>query len=628
MCGICGIYDKTGSPVDPILLHRMAAVLGHRGPDGEGKLLDREIGLGHKRLSIIDLAGGSQPIGNEDDRLKIIYNGEIYNYIELRKELEGLRHRFKTASDTEVIVHAYEEWGKACVERFIGMFAFALWDARERELFLARDHLGIKPLYFTQKGERVLFASEIKALLQDPECTREVDLDALAQLLMYRYVPSPRTIFKGIQKLKPGHWMRLSRQGIRVERYWKWIPQVREKINEAELVEEYRTLVEDAIRLQLRSDVSLGLFLSSGVDSGAILAIMSKYLEKPVQTFTIGFQEGEETNEIEDARALSDEFGSEHHFKVLTPKDYINFYESNDYFWTLEEPVGHEQAAAFYFLSRLTCEKVKVALSGQGADEPWAGYSRYLGVKFSKLYSKLPESITSVFSEIIGHIPGRFEKLRRGVRSLGEKNILKRFINIYSIFNPEMQTVLFGGELAEIFKNRNKELQMPIALLQQEVSHLDPVSQMLYIDTRTSLPDDLLMVCDKMSMANSLEVRVPFLDHRLVEFAESLPANLKLKKLRAKHLHKEAIKEWLPLSAIDRKKKGFDMPLGKWLRSHMWSYVHEVLFSPASSVMNYFDLFQLKKILDADRSKRDTYERHIFLLLTFELWHRAFIANK
>lgn len=292
MCGICGIYRRDREPIDSGLLGRMRGSLVHRGPDGEGQFVDHEVGLGHRRLSIIDIGGGAQPIGNEDESLQIVFNGEIYNFIELRKELEGFGHNFKTHSDTEVIVHAYEQWGKDCVRRFNGMFGFALWDCRQRELFLARDHLGIKPLYYVDLGNRVLFASEIKALLQDRDCPREVDVEALAELFTFRYVPSPKTLFKGIRKLPPGHRMTLSPRGIEVDRFWDWVPRIRDHCDENELIEEYRFLLEDAVRLQLRSDVPLGLFLSSGIDSGVLLAIMSKYSSEPVRAFTIGFEGG------------------------------------------------------------------------------------------------------------------------------------------------------------------------------------------------------------------------------------------------------------------------------------------------------------------------------------------------
>src|SRR5687768_1850089 len=338
MCGICGIFGRNGAPVDTSTVDAMMAVLRHRGPDGSGRFVDRNVGLGHLRLSIIDVDGGSQPIDNEDGTLHVVFNGEIYNFVELRAELEGFGHRFKTRSDTEVIVHAYEQWGKDCVRRFNGMFAFALWDASRRELFVARDHLGIKPLYYVDLGTRILFASEIKALLQDGACPRELDVEALSELFTFRYVPSPGTLFKKIYKLPPGHWMTVSTRGIETRRFWDWIPREQTERSEGELVEEYQALLEDAVRLQLRSDVPLGLFLSSGIDSGVLLAIMSKYSLGPVQAFTIGFEQGEKTNEVEDARVMAERFGADHHHMMVSAADYMKYYDQ--YMTDLEEPVG------------------------------------------------------------------------------------------------------------------------------------------------------------------------------------------------------------------------------------------------------------------------------------------------
>lgn len=625
MCGICGIFNRSGNQIDRGLLDKMTTIIRHRGPDGEGRFVDGEVGLGHRRLSIIDVEGGAQPIGNEDGCLQIVFNGEIYNFIELRRELEAAGHRFKTRSDTEVIVHAYEQWGKECVRRFNGMFSFALWDSKERALFLARDHLGIKPLYYVDLGNRVLFASEIKALLQDQGCPREVDVDALAELFTFRYVPSPKTLFNGIKKLPPGHWMTISARGIEINRFWDWVPRLREKYDENALIEEYQSLLEDAVRLQLRSDVPLGLFLSSGVDSGALLAIMSKHTSRPVQAFTIGFEGGEKTNEVEDARVLAGMFGADHHFMNVKPDDYLKYYEN--YLWDLEEPVGNETAAAFYFVSKITREKVKVALAGQGADEPWAGYDRYLGAKMSTLYSRMPSIITGSMAGIVNRIPGRFERLKRGVSSLNEPDMLVRFTKMYSFFSAEMKQQLFKGQLKAQIADDAYRSKEALRRLQTDVRHLDPVTQMLYIDTRANLPDDLLMVGDKTSMANSLEVRVPFLDYRLVEFIESLPPKLKLKGLTGKYLHKKALGKWLPKRVVYSKKKGFANPIEDWFRTRMRPFVEDCLLSSDSAISRYFDQQYISRMLKLDREGKDQFRRHIYLLVSYELWHRAFLRK-
>lgn len=626
MCGIAGIFDRSGKSVDRGLLQRMTSAIHHRGPDGQGYFVGGAIGLGHRRLSIIDVEGGSQPICNEDATLQVVFNGEIYNYLELRNELVTLGHRFKTASDTEVIVHAYEQWGASCVNRFNGMFAFAIFNVRDNRLFLARDHLGIKPLYYVMIGGQLLFASEIKALIKHPDCPREVDLDSLAELFTFRYVPSPKTLFKSIWKLPPGHFMEVDRNGTRVERFWNWIPQLRTRWDENELIEEYQSLLEDAVRLQLRSDVPLGLFLSSGIDSGVLLAIMSQFSSGKVMAFTMGFEGGEKTNEVDDARALADMFGADHHFKMVGPKDYLGYYER--YLRDLEEPVGHEAASAFYFLSKGTSEYVKVALTGQGADEPWAGYDRYIGVKLSTIYNCLPPIVTGSLASLVTRMPGRFERLKRGVVSLGERDLLTRFTKVYSFFSAEMKKELFKGKLkVRAGDDDGFHVRDAIQRLQSDVKHLDPLTQMLYIDTRASLPDDLLMVGDKTSMANSLEVRVPFLDYRLIEFIESLPPGLKLNGMTGKYLHKKALEKWLPKDVIYRKKKGFENPLAEWFRTGMRTFVEDALLSSDSAVGRYFNQQYISRMLDQDRLGTEQLRRHIHLLVSFELWHREFIRN-
>jgi asparagine synthase (glutamine-hydrolysing) len=623
MCGICGIFDRSGAPVDEHVLGRMIAVQRHRGPDGEGRFIDREVGLGHLRLSIIDVGGGAQPIDNEDGQLQVVFNGEIYNFVELRDELEGYGHRFKTRSDTEVIVHAYEQWGRDCVRRFNGMFAFALWDARRREVFIARDHLGIKPLYYVTLGDRVLFASEIKALLQHPDCPRDVDTESLAELFTFRYVPSPKTLFRGISKLPPGHSMLVSRRGTEVTRFWDWTPRDHSRRSEASLIEEYQDLLEDAIRLQLRSDVPLGLFLSSGIDSGVLLAIMSQHSSGPVRAFTIGFEGGEQSNEVDDARELARMFGADHDYMMVGPDDYASYYDR--YLWDLEEPVGNETAAAFYFVSKITSSQVKVALTGQGADEPWAGYDRYLGAKLSAYYSRIPAGVTDGIASLVTQIPGRFERLKRSAVALGEPDVLTRFAKMYSFFNADMKDRLFGDVLKRRLRAEGHDAKEALRRLHSDVEDLDPLSQMLYIDTRANLPDDLLMVGDKMSMANSLEARVPFLDFRLVEFIERLPPGMKLNRLTGKYLHKKALEKWLPKEVVWRKKKGFANPVEHWFRHRMRPFVEELLLSDDSAVGEYFDQAYIRRLLEADRDGKEQLRRHIYLLVSFELWHRRFM---
>jgi asparagine synthase (glutamine-hydrolysing) len=624
MCGICGIYRFRGGPIDRELLGRMTSIIQHRGPDGSGGFVSDGIGLGHRRLSIIDPAGGSQPMTNDDQSMYLIFNGEIYNFVELRGELVEKGHVFRTRSDTEVILRGYEEWGLECVSRLNGMFAFALWDRLRQRLVLARDHLGVKPLYYVDLGDRLLFASEIKALLLDPMCPKEVDLKALAALFTLRFVPSPDTLFRRIKKLPPGHQMVVGPQGCEIKRYWNWTPQIRADVDEADLVETYQWLVEDAVRLQMRSDVPVGLFLSSGIDSGTLLAIMAKYAGKPVHTFTIGFEQGGSLNETDDAREMAGRFGAEHAEMIVGPEDYQRYYDR--YLWDLEEPVGNETAAAFYFVSLLASQRVKVALTGQGADEPWAGYNRYLGIKLSETYTHLPSFLTQ---GLLARIPDRFtrnERIKRGLASLHERDVLTRFIKVYSFFNASMKERLFQPWVRQEISTDGYEAKQALRQLQADVKNLDPITQMTYIDTRATLPDDLLMVADKTSMANSIEARVPFLDYRLVEFIETLPPNLKLRYFRGKYLHKKAVEKWLPRKIVYAKKKGFTNPVHDWLRGRMREYVQHCLLSERSAVNQYFNRDYIKATVAKHEAGEQNYLRQIYLLISFELWHKTFIA--
>jgi asparagine synthase (glutamine-hydrolysing) len=614
-----------GGLIDRELLTKMTSIIQHRGPDGAGFYVADGIGLGHRRLSIIDIEGGAQPISNEDQTIQVVFNGEIYNFIELREELIAKGHVFKTRTDTEVIVHGYEEWGLDCVGRFNGIFAFALWDIKRRSLLLARDHLGVKPLYYVDLGDRLLFASEIKSLLVDPACPKEVDLKALGELFTLRYVPSPDTLFHQIKKLPPAHLMILGPQGSEIKRYWNVKPRIRTEVDERALIESYQWLVEDAVRLQMRSDVPVGLFLSSGVDSSMLLAIMTKYASTPVHTFTIGFEQGDKSNETDDACEIAKRFGAEHTERIISPEDYLKYYDR--YLWDLEEPVGNESAAAFYFVSQLASQKVKVALTGQGADEPWAGYPRHLGAKLSQAYSGLPSFLTQ---GLLARMPERFtrdQRIKRGIASLYERDTLKRFVSMYSFYSENMKKRLFQPWVTQHVSTDGYEAQEALRRLQVDVQELDPLTQMLYIDTRANLPDDLLMVGDKMSMANSIEARVPFLDYRVIEFIETLPPHLKMRNFRGKYLHKKAAERWLPNEIVYRKKKGFANPVDQWLRGQMHEYVKSALLSEKSAVNRYFNKEFIKEMVLKHKCKEQNYLRHIYLLLSFELWHQRFIST-
>lgn len=621
MCGICGIYEyASGAPADRRLVEAMAASMQHRGPDDDGFLVDGALGLGFRRLSIIDLTTGAQPMPNEDRTRWVILNGEIYNYRDLRRELEASGHRFRTQSDTETIVHGHEQWGADVTGRLNGIFGFALWDSGAHELLLARDHLGVKPLYYYDDGRRLLFGSEIKAILQDPRVPREVDAQALAIFLAYGYVPSPRTLFRGIHKIPPGWRLRCGPRGARLERYWRVIPQIRSGITENEAIDEYARHLRDAVERQMVSDVPVACMLSGGVDSGVVAAIMSEIADRPVMTFSVGFEEQGDWNELDEAAETARRFGTEHHPLRISARDYVDFFAES--FWYLEEPVLSQSTFAFYYISKLAHEHVKVVLTGQGADEPLAGYDRYRGERLAGSLGWLAGS--SLSRGLVDALP-RAEKLKRAARSLSERDPVVRFGQIHALFRDDERAQLLrsdvGSQLADF------DVLEPLRPLQAEVAHLGSLAQLLYLDTRLSLPDDLLLYGDKMSMANSLEARVPLLDRELVEFVESLPVTLKMRGMTGKYIHKRAAERWLPVSTVRRRKKGFATPVDGWFQKELDGWVRDTLLNPGAACADFFDPDFVVQLLDEHRTRRRDHRRRIFALLSFELWHRRFLQS-
>jgi asparagine synthase (glutamine-hydrolysing) len=620
MCGICGIFNYgREEPVSRPIVETMAASIRHRGPDDEGFHVQGRVGLGFRRLSIIDLETGNQPIPNEDESRWVVFNGEIYNYRDLRRELETAGHRFRTRSDTETIVHGHEEWGDDVTTRLNGIFGLALWNARDNRLLLARDHLGVKPLYFYDDGQRLLFGSEIKAILQDPTVPRELDHEALAIFLSFGYVPSPRTLLKGIRKVPPGHRLAVDSRGARLERYWRTIPDIQE-IPEKEAVEEYARRFRRAVERQMVSDVPIGSLLSGGVDSAMVTAVMRELSEQPVMTFSVGFEEEGEWNEVEEAAETARILGTEHHDLRISARHYVDFFAES--LWHLEEPVLSQSTFAYYYLCKLAREQVKVVLTGQGADEPLAGYDRYRGEKLAGRFGWLAGSAVS--QRIVSALP-RSEKLRRAAGSLGERDPLQRFASIHALFQQaDFPRMLQSETAARVLP---VDSTAPIAAWQRDVTHLDGLSQLLYIDTRMSLPDDLLFYGDKLAMANSLEARVPILDYELVEFIESLPPGLKLRGLTAKYVHKLAAERWLPEQVIRRRKKGFATPVDDWFQNSLDGFVRETLLSGQSICRELFDADFVEGMLREHRERRRDHRRRIFALLSFELWHRRFLQS-
>ncbi|MBI2821393.1 MAG: asparagine synthase (glutamine-hydrolyzing), partial [Acidobacteria bacterium] len=582
MCGICGIVNfDPACRVETGLLKRMVGVLAHRGPDGEGHFLDANVGLGHRRLSVIDLQGGKQPILNEDCSAVIVFNGEIYNHKDLTAELSAKGHVFRTRSDTEAILHAYEEYGDSCVRHLRGMFAFAIWDRRRRRLFLARDRLGVKPLYFYAGKHCLAFASEIKTLLEVPSVPRELDRESLDLYLSLRFVPGPRTMFKGISKLQPGHSLVLDQAGVRFHKYWEVRFSEAEGVPFADHLEEFRSLLEESVKLRLSAEVPLGVFLSGGLDSSSILAITSRL--KPgeaVRTFSVGHEISgfgeEEVNEFRYARAAAKSFGAEHHELKISALDFQDSIPAM--VWHLDEPLADPSCIPLYFMSRLARRHVTVVLSGEGADETLAGYGIY---KRMLLLDGLRRRAGPAVCFLASRLPGLIssESVLRYLRAAATP-LQVSYQGVSRAFPADLKRRLLRGGAAGRPPDRLDELTHACS---QGFSGTSLLNLMLHLDTKVWLPDDILLKADKMTMAHGLELRVPFLDHKLVEFAARLPPELKLSGWRGKFLLRQAMRDLLPQQIIARRKKGFPVPTRQWLRIPLSGFVRENLLARDSA---------------------------------------------
>jgi asparagine synthase (glutamine-hydrolysing) len=618
MCGVCGVYHYgTGQPADEGLLRRMAASLLHRGPDDDGFHVDGPVGLGMRRLSIIDIEGGAQPIWNEDGTVAVLQNGEIYNYRELRHALEGHRHVFRTQSDTEAIVHAYEQWGIGGLARLNGMFAAVIWDAARMQLVVARDPFGIKPLYHWNDGATLVFGSEIRAVLCFPGVERVVDLAALGDFIDFGYVAAPKTAFAGIEKLLPGHALVVDRTGARAERFHRMVPSTRDDVSEADAVLELREAIAQAVRRQMVADVPVGAMLSGGIDSSTVAALMTE-IAGPIDTFTVGFGEDFAEDELARARATAHRLGANHHEIVISAEEYAAFLPES--VWHLEEPVATTSTLAFHRVAALAREHVKVVLTGQGADEAFAGYPRYLGERYGHLYRALPRPLRQhVIGPLVGLLP-RNERMKRATRSLGIDDSAARSHVVHQVVDARHRMALLADRTA------NGEGGSGLSVWQADVTHLGALDAMMYVDARTSLADNLLLWGDKLSMAVSLEARVPFLDLELMRLAESLPSALKINRLTQKHILKRAIAPWVPASSIAQKKIGFATPVDAWLRGVLRREVEERLLTDGSACRTFFDPNAVRRTIDEHVSGRHDHKRILFALLTFEIWHELFIS--
>ncbi|MBV9169811.1 MAG: asparagine synthase (glutamine-hydrolyzing) [Chloroflexi bacterium] len=625
MCGICGVYNYAdGAPVDADVLADMLDVIVHRGPDDAGVHVDQGVGIGVRRLSIIDLAGGRQPMFNEDGRIVLAFNGEIYNYRGLTRSLRERGHTFATACDAEAVVHLYEDWGEDCAQHLRGMFGFAVWDERRRRLFLARDRLGIKPVYYRVSGGRLLFASEIKSILQHPDVCIRPNLEALSHFLSLKYIPAPLTLFDGIHALPPGFTLVCDRDGVSVRPYWdlSFAQHEPEHRSEAQYAEQLEVLLETSVREHLMSDVPFGAFLSGGVDSSTIVALMSEHLAKPVKTFSVGFEGGgaEAYSELPYARLVAQQYHTEHHEVLIGPRDLIEL--APRIAWHLDQPIADEAALGTYMLAELASRQVKMVLTGEGGDELFAGYARHVGERFSTLMRRVPAPVRSLAVEASGRVPG-LRRPKIALFALCQTDEITRLVNWFPLFNQRMKMGLLSADLRRALQFTSTNDVFSRQLGRSDAT--DSLSRLLYLDTKLWLPDDLLARGDKMTMAASLEARVPLLDHRVVEFAAGLPSKLKVRGLARKYLLKKVARSWLPPAVIDRRKQGFPMPTSLWFRREARPFVRDLLSSETIRRRGLFDMEYVETLLGEHETGVANHGNLIWGLLSVELWYQVFI---
>lgn len=603
----------------------MADTIAHRGPDDEGYLFDGAVGLGFRRLSIIDLASGHQPLSNEDGTVWIVFNGEIYNYRELRSFLQGRGHVLKTQTDTEVIVHLYEELKEECVSKLRGMFAFAIWDSRRETLFLARDRVGIKPLYYQVSDKGISFASEIKAILADPEVRPEVVPEMIDRFLTFYYVPGEDTLLKNISKLAPGSCMSISNGRVEVRQYWNLQFETKPcSVKEGE--EKLCALLDECVRMHMISDVPVGFLLSGGVDSTAMLGMAVGKSEQPLSSFTLGFSAPGLADERPYARLASERFGSNHHEMSISAGEFAEFLPR--FAWHMEEPVCEPQAVALYYVTKLASEFVKVLISGEGGDEAFAGYPIYRNLLWLERFKSLAGPLCGVLSSAIAGVNAvrpthRLMKYGPLLRLPFESYYYSRTSSPSRYFNQH------GADLytREFYEHIDREFSLrPLTKYMSDGSADGIVNRMLYADTKTSLPDDLLLKADKMTMANSVELRVPFLDHEFLEFAASLPANLKVRGFITKYLAKRALREKVPTEILRRKKVGFPVPYDAWMRNELRDWVQDILLDRKTLERGYFNRKCVEDLIEHDR-KFHSSPKEILSLVSLELWHRSFVDS-
>lgn len=628
MCGICGFANTDPSEqIDEQVLREMCQVIAHRGPDDEGFYSAEQIGLGMRRLSIIDLVTGHQPVSNEDGTIWLVFNGEIYNYKGLHADLENKGHQFVTKSDTEVIVHAYEEYGVHCAEVFNGMFAFALWDIPRRRLFIARDHLGIKPLYYWSGAGKLVFGSELKCVITHPSVPRDIDLVALDQFLTLEYIPTPRTIFQGIHKLAPGHHLIYEGGELKVGQFWD-VPILETPQDEASCAEHLEELIDDAVRMQLMSDVPLGAFLSGGIDSSTIVAAMSKSSNMPVKTFSIGFEDAT-YNELPYARAVAARYQTDHYEEILAP-DIAE--TAQRLVRHLDEPFGDFSIFPTFLVSEVARRKVKVVLSGDGGDEIFGGYDTYVAQSWDQYYSRLPAAIRQrMLPSLMARVPPRPAKK-------GLINKTKRFIEGAAL-PPSLQHTRWMMFMSKVDKAAlySAELGMSLngdssfAVIEnyfRRKSASEAFSQQQYVDIKTYLVDDILTKVDRMSMAVSLEARVPLLDFRIVEFAVNLPPQMKLYRGETKRILRRAMANRLPEMVLNKPKQGFSIPLKNWLRGPLKPMLTDLLSVDRIRQRGYFNDATVQGWVTEHLDGTANHSHRLWALMVLELWCQQMLDVK
>jgi asparagine synthase (glutamine-hydrolysing) len=626
MCGITGFVNSNGELANQDILERMNNAILHRGPDEDGFYIDKNVGLAMRRLSIIDLASGQQPIHNADKTKWIVFNGEIYNYQEIREDLDKRGHRFYTNSDTEAIIHLYDDYGEKCVDFLRGMFAFAIWDERERSLFIASDRVGKKPLQYSHRSNGdLIFGSEFQAILQHPAIGREIDYDAIDSYLSYLCVPAPQTAYKQIRKLEPGHWLKWKDGEIKTKRYWKPDFSRKIKISEEEAIEEATRILRESTKLRMISEVPLGAFLSGGVDSSAVVALMAQESSTPVKTFSIGFEE-QDFSELKYARRVAKHVGAEYNEFIVRPNAVevlpllVRHYG---------EPYADPSAIPTYYVSRETRRYVTVALNGDGGDESFVGYERHIAMKFAEYYRRFPRALRSYLIEPAAlSVPAsidfrnRFARFQRFLKAASMSSS-ERYFEWLSTFTSVSKAELYSPDLMASTSNSR-----PITFLEKYIANRNGtgiIDTTLLTDIMNYLPNDLLVKVDIASMANSLEARSPFLDHKLIEFAASLPEHIKQKGTETKSLLKKIAARLVPRDVIYRQKMGFAVPIRYWLANEMYDFTRDALLSDRASGRGLFNTAVIERLLKEQKEGTADNSWKIWTLLMLELWFCEFI---